>query len=234
MAMMLSSDPSFSAVELLDASDWFNLLSEAGRAAVRESVREVPVAAGEALSHQGDLPHAWCGVLEGLIKLSSVNAEGRAVTFAALAPGGWYGEATMLREAPFAVDALALRPSRVLMLPAHVFFALLEAEFSFSRYTMRLLSERLHWFMGHCHANRASDTHARVVRAVVGLFQPAASLAGFTELRISQEEVANIAGVSRQSCNSALKQLCDAKVLDIDYGTMRLLDATRLSKLVSG
>jgi len=234
MASILGPDPSFSAEALLEESGWFRLLSEAGQDAVRQSVREVAISAGEALSHQGDVPHAWCGVLEGLIKLSSVNAEGRAVTFAGLAPAGWFGEATLLREAPFAVDALALRPSRVLMMPAHVFFDLLQEELAFSRFIMRLLSERLHWFMGHCYANRTHDTQARVARAVVGLFHPAACRSSFTELRISQEEVANIAGVSRQSCNSALKHLCDAGVVEIDYGTMRLLDLAHLRKLVDG
>lgn len=87
--------------------------------------------------------------------------------------------------------------------------------------------------MGHCYANRANDSHARVARAVVGLFQPAASLSSFTELRISQEEVANIAGVSRQSCNRALKQLCEARLLEIEYGTMRVLDARRLRQLLN-
>ena len=213
-------------------ASWFRLLSESAQVLVQQTSREVAIAGGQALSHQGDRPHAWCGVLEGLIKLSSVSADGRAVTSAGLAPGGWFGEATLLREAPFSVDAMALRPSRVLMLPADVFFELLKDEFAFSRYIMRLLSERLHWFMGNSYANRATDAHARVIRAVVGLFQPAASRSTFTELRISQEEVANIAGVSRQSCNMALKQLCDEKVLAIDYGTMRVLDPVGLRKLV--
>lgn len=44
--------------------------------------------------------------------------------------------------------------------------------------------------------------------------------------------MANIAGVSRQSCNSALKQLCEAKLSEIDYGAMRVLDSAGLRRLV--
>jgi CRP/FNR family cyclic AMP-dependent transcriptional regulator len=225
-------DPSFSVQELLEASGWFPFLAADNQRAVRDALREIPVAAGQAASHQGEVPHGWCGVLEGLIKLSSVNAEGRAVTFTGLAPGGWFGEATLLRDAPFSVDAIALRPSRIVMLPADVFFQLLQADFAFSRFIMTLLSERLHWFMGHCYANRANDSRVRVARAVVGLFQPAACVSKVTELRISQEELSNIAGVSRQSCNSALKELCEAKLLAIDYGVTRLLDPRGLRSLV--
>jgi len=231
MAVPHRPDPSFSVEGLLAESGWFPLLSATSQRLVRGAVREVAVGAGEAVSHQGELPHAWCGVLEGLIKLSSVNAEGRAVTFTGLAPGAWFGEATLLRDAPFSVDAVALRPSRVVRLPAEVFFHLLRTDFPFSRYIMTLLSERLHWFMGHSH-HRANESHARVTRAVLGLFQPAACVSKLTELRISQEELANIAGVSRQSCNSALKRLCDERLLEIDYGIMRLLDADGLRRLV--
>ncbi|MEO7336956.1 MAG: Crp/Fnr family transcriptional regulator [Caldimonas sp.] len=225
-------DPSFSVHELLEVSGWFPLLAPDNQRAVLDALREIPVAAGEAASHQGEVPHGWCGVLDGLIKLSSVNAEGREVTFTGLVPGGWFGEATLLRDAPFSVDAIALRQSRIVMLTADVFFQLLQADFAFSRFIMTLLSERLHWFMGHCYANRANDSRVRVARAVVGLFQPAACVSKVTELRISQEELANIAGVSRQSCNSALKELCEAQLLAIDYGITRLLDPSRLKNLV--
>ncbi|MBU1439755.1 MAG: Crp/Fnr family transcriptional regulator [Gammaproteobacteria bacterium] len=228
---MNASEPEFSLEGLLEASGWYPLLSLPARQAVRDALRVESIATGTALSHQGDIPHAWCGVLVGLIKLSSVDAEGRAVTFCGLAPGSWFGEATLLRDAPFAVDAQALRPSKAAMLPADTFFWLLDTEPGFSHYILRLLSERLHWFMGHCYANRATDSHGRVARAVVGLFQPAGA-ASLTELRISQEEVSNIAGVSRQSCNTALRQLCASGMLEIDYGVMRVLDPSALRKLV--
>ncbi|NUZ08011.1 cyclic nucleotide-binding domain-containing protein [Piscinibacter koreensis] len=225
-------DPGLSLGELLEGSGWFPILAPDSRQAVRNALREFSVATGEAVSHQGEVPHGWCGVLDGLIKLASVDTEGRGVTFTGLAPGGWFGEATLLREAPFSVDAVALRASRIVMLPADVFFQLLQADFAFSRFIMTLLSERLHWFMGHCYANRTHDSHARVARALVGLFQPAACMCRLTELRISQEELAYIAGVSRQSCNRALRELREARLLAVDYGIMRLLDAGRLRRLV--
>lgn len=121
----------------MEESGWFRLLSQSGQEGARQALREVGISAGEALSHQGDVPHAGCGILEGLLKLSSVSADGRAVTFTGLTPGSWFEEATLLRDAPCSVDALALRPSRVVMMPAYVFFGLLEAEFAFSRYIMR-------------------------------------------------------------------------------------------------
>lgn len=216
---------------LLEVSGWYHLLSAPARDAVRDALRVEVIPTGTALSHQGDVPHAWCGILQGLIKLSSVGIDGRAVTFCGLPPGSWFGEATLLRDAPFSVDAQALRPSKAAMLPAETFFWLLDSERGFNHYILKLLSERLHWFMGHCYANRVTDAQGRVVRAVVGLFQPAGA-SSQTELRISQEEVAHVAGVSRQSCNTALRQLCADGLLQIDYGAMRVLDAEALRKLV--
>lgn len=231
MSVLVLSETELSIEGLLAESGWYPALSQDARHVARTALRIEAIPCGIALSHQGDVPHAWCGILEGLIKLSSVGADGRAVTFCGLAPGSWFGEATLLRDAPFSVDALALRPSKVAMLPADTFFWLLDNEKEFARYIMKLLSERLHWFMGHSYANRATDSHARVVRAVVGLFQPAGA-SSMTELRISQDEIAIIAGVSRQSCNIALRQLCDSNLLQIDYRAMRVLDSKGLSRLV--
>ena len=44
------------------------------------------------------------------------------------------------------------------------------------------------------------------------------------EIRISQEEIGLLAGISRQRVNQALRKLEDAGLLQIDYGSITILD----------
>jgi len=55
----------------------------------------------------------WFGVVEGLLKMSSDNAQGMTMTFAGLPPGGWFGEGTALKREPYRYNIQALRKSVV-------------------------------------------------------------------------------------------------------------------------
>ena len=41
----------------------------------------------------------WFGVVEGLLKMSSDNAQGQTMTFTGVPPGGWFGEGTAMKRA---------------------------------------------------------------------------------------------------------------------------------------
>ena len=40
----------------------------------------------------------WFGVVEGLLKMSTENAQGQTMTFTGMPPGGWFGEGTALKR----------------------------------------------------------------------------------------------------------------------------------------
>ena len=65
----------------------------------------------------------------------------------------------------------------------------------------------MQWFLGKVTDHHPLDTDSQVARAVAGLFHPWLHPGGDTHLQVSQEEIANLSGVSRQRCNAALKQL---------------------------
>ena len=88
----------------------------------------------------------------------------------------------------------------------------------------------MHWFLGNFTAHHLLDTDSQVARALAGLFHPFLYPGADTHLQISQEEVANLTGVSRQRCNAALKRLQEAAIVEIEYGGITVLDLPRLRK----
>lgn len=216
--------------DLLKNSAWFPLLEPVAQQRVLGDVREDPVAQGGALSRRGDIPAHWYGVIEGLLKWTVTSDHGRSVTLGGLSAGSWFGEGTLLRGAPRTADVIALRPSRVAVLPQDTFEWLHATQRSFDHFLLRQINERMHWFLGNFTAHHLLDTDSQVARALAGLFHPFLYPGAETHLQISQEEVANLTGVSRQRCNAALKRLQEAAIVEIEYGGITVLDLPRLRK----
>lgn len=222
---------SLSIDELLDNSSWFTELDEATRRQVRGDISERVLAQGDSLGHSGERQHAWFGVLEGLIKWSIPSRDGRSVTLAGQSVGSWFGEGTLLRNTPRPSDLVALRHSRVAQLPFHTFDWLRHHSPSFNDFLLSQVNERMHWLMAHFAAYCLLGTDSRVALALVGMVHPLPNPFGGRHLQLSQEELANLAAVSRQSCNSALMRFKEAGLVRSEYGGIVVLDLPGLQAL---
>ena len=216
--------------ELLLSSPWYHRLSDEVQARVRSEMREQPVLAGAALSRRGDSPHHWYGVVSGLLKWSLTTADGRSITFGGLSPGSWFGEGTLLRGLPRPADVIALQPSRVAVMQADTFEQLYKSELAFNHFLIQQINERMFWFMESWAADRVLDVDGQVRRALAGLFHPWLYPCGLRHVAISQEEVSNLAGVSRPRCNRALRLLEEQGLLTLEYGGLTVLDLDGLRR----
>lgn len=218
--------------DLLARSAWFPLLNGAAQSRVRDGLREVDVPQGGALCRRGDTPLHWYGTIEGLLKWTVTSGDGRSVTLGGLSAGSWFGEGTLLRGSPRTADIIALRPSRVALVPVETFEWLHATERSFDHFLLRQINERMHWFLGTFTAHHLLDTDSQVARALAGLFHPFLYPGMDRHLQISQEEIANLTGVSRQRCNAALKRLQESGIVQIEYGGITVLDLPGLRRYV--
>lgn len=223
--------PALSIAQLLAHSPWYAHVSAAARAQVRQDMSERAIGIGDPLGFQGQSQHSWFGVLEGLLKWSISAADGRTVTLGGQSVGSWFGEGTLLRSQPRNADLIALRHSRVALMPYETFDWLRRTEPAFNEFVLLQINERLHWFMGNYAAHRLLDTDRLVARALVGLVHPIANPQGERYLMISQEELANLANLSRQRCNTSLAAMQRSGVVQVGYGAIRILNLRALEQL---
>ncbi len=216
--------------DLLLGSAWFPRLDAATRARVRSDMHEQDVPAGAALTRRGELPRHWFGVSHGLLKWSLDGEDGRCVTLGGLSVGSWFGEGTLLRGAPRWADVIALQDSRVAVMPQETFEWLHDTNLPFCHFLLVQINERMHWFSGADAAHRLLDADGQVARALAGLFHPWLYPSGERHVPVSQEEIANLSGVSRPRCNRALKRLELAGLLRLDYGGLTVLDVAGLRR----
>lgn len=217
---------------LLDNSAWFPELEPVAQARVLDDMRETEIGSGGYLCRRDEYPLHWYGTIEGLLKWSVTAADGRSATLGGLSVGSWFGEGTLLRSTPRTADIVALRPSRVALMPVETFQWLHATQRSFDLYLLQQINERMHWFLGNFAAHHLLDTDSNVARALVGLFHPWLHPGSDPHLKVTQEEIAHLSGVSRQRCNAALKRLAADGLIEIEYGGITVTDLASLRQRV--
>jgi CRP-like cAMP-binding protein len=186
--------------------------------------------AGACICRKGDPASAWLGVIEGLVKIHSLSQAGKSVTFAGIPAGGWFAEGSVLRGQPFMYDTVALRDSRIALMPEATFRWLLDTSIPFNRFLLRQLNERLGQFIGMIEHDRLLEPDARVARALASLFNPHLYPNSDPHIQISQEELGYLAGASRQRVNRSLQVLGKAQLIKVDYGLVTVLDLQGLQR----
>ena len=207
---------------------WLRLLLPDQRARAVASLQVGDAAAGDYVCRVGKPVTYWFGVVEGLLKMSSDNAEGMTMTFTGVPPGGWFGEGTALKREPYRYNIQALRKSVVAGLPIESFHWLLDHSIGFNRFVMNQLNERLGQFIAAREIDRISSPNVRVARNLAALFNPVLYPGVGEVLRITQQELAYLVGLSRQRVNEALKTLDALAMIRIEYGGLRVLNLPAL------
>jgi len=219
--------------DMLGKTIWARSLNQEQLARVQSEVTSRKICAGGFVCRKGDAVTHWIGVHEGLLKMSSVSPEGKTVSFAGMANGGWLGEGSLLKDEPRKYDVIALRESQLLYMPKATYLWLLDNSIAFNRFLVTQLNERLALFISLVEYDRMLEPDARVARCLAALLNPYLNPGIGLELQISQEEVGNLSGASRQRANQALQVLEKAGLLKVDYGSITILDLDGLRQFHS-
>ena len=190
---------------------------------VRES-HELHIPVGGHAVRCGDPADHWFGVIEGLLKMSLSQPDGRVSTFTGVTAGGWAGEGSLLKVGRWRYDAVAVRSTRVASVPRSTFERLVSSSLPFNRYLLTHLNARLSLFIGLVEYDRLLGPDARVARCLASLFDPDLYPRTGSCVQLSQDEIGLLAGVSRQRANKALHALERAGLLRVEFGSVTVLD----------
>jgi CRP-like cAMP-binding protein len=216
----------------LDAIPWLRLLKPDERQRAVDDLRISEAHPGEFVCRMGRPVTYWFGVVDGLLKMSTDNAEGQTMTFTGVPPGGWFGEGTALKREIYRYNIQPLRKSLVAGLHVDTFHWLLDYSIGFNRFVMNQLNERLGQFIAAREIDRLNNPDIRVARSLASLFNPALYPGVGAVLRITQQELAYLVGLSRQRVNEALTALAEQGSIRVEYGGLRILDLQALRSQV--
>jgi CRP/FNR family cyclic AMP-dependent transcriptional regulator len=214
---MLLHDSSRPAVQFLQAQPWFAQLPAPERVRV----------AGAVMLHANQEVKGWYAVLSGLVKIQSQNAEGRLSAFMGVPGGEWLGGGSVMKDEPRRYDVIALRETELLCLPRAEFAQLRATSLPFNHALSDHLNLRLGQAMAIIEAGRIRSPEQRVALSLSRMFWH-----GRRSLALSQEELAVLAGLSRQTVNGILKEFERQQIVTLDFGRVGIADEARLMALL--
>jgi CRP/FNR family cyclic AMP-dependent transcriptional regulator len=212
----------------LNGIPWLRVLDSKDRGIAERAIQVATALPGDHLCRFGRPATYWFGLIDGLLKMSNDDSGGAMVTYTGVPPGGWFGEGTLLKHEPYRYNIEALRKSTVAGLPVDTFHALLESSLPFNRFILNQVNERLGQFIAALEIDRMTDPDSRVARNLAALFHPVLYPGVGELLRITQQELGYLVGLSRQRVNEALNHIQQAGMIRIEYGGVRVLDLERL------
>ena len=214
--------------ERLTEAHWARQLTGPQLARVLHDTQVARYEAGAVVCREGEPAQHWVGVLDGMVKVDTVSAEGRSTTFIGVSSGGWLGEGSLLKREPRPYEVITLRDSWIALMPMETFNWLFETSLAFNHFLVHQLNARLGQFVAVVESRRIQTTTAQVAVCVAGLFNPALCSPTSLDLRISHEEIARLCGLSRQIAGRALHELELAGLVRMQYGAIHVLDVEGL------
>lgn len=208
----------------LGSDEWFGTCAPALREELLRLARVHRLAPGESLFARGSEADGLCCVIAGALSIGTLNAEGHRALLAYLEPYQWFGEISLIDGRPRTHDAVSNGPSQVLVVPREAMLAWLEVHPAMWRELARLACRKLRVLFVAVEELAQLPLEERLWRRLQLVAQGYGSReAPRRRIRLAQEVLAQMLGVSRQSINKALKMLEARGQLRLHYGEIELL-----------
>ncbi|MEI7453164.1 MAG: Crp/Fnr family transcriptional regulator [Actinomycetes bacterium] len=211
----------------------FAALDVEGAAALRASLVERSVVKGEVLFSEGDPGDRMYVIVDGKIKLGQTSGDGRESLLAVLGPGEMFGELSLFDPGVRTSTATGLTDAIVLGLGNDQLRPWLAGRPEVAAALLQALARRLR------RTNEAmadlvfSDVPGRVAKALMDLGEKFGTILPdglMVTHDMTQEELAQLVGASRETVNKALADFAQRGWIRLESRQVLILDVERLGK----
>lgn len=184
----------------------------------------------EIIFMRGDPGDALLGVVTGRVRISASRAGGKEVFLNIMEPGDAFGEIGLLDGSPRTAGATAMAKTELMILQRDAFMGLLRSEPQLAEHVIQLLCKRVRWTAEQMEDSALLTVPAKIAKRILSL----ASVHGRSspegaKLSISQEELAQFLGLSRQIVNQHLQAWRAKEWISLGRGSITLVDPKALA-----
>ena len=230
---IISLMPNKNEEEVVRRAALFTALDDASAATLRESMSAVKVAKGQILFKEGDAGDRLFVVVEGKLKLGTSSGDGRENLLSILGPGDMFGELSLFDPGPRTATATAVVDSRLLALANNQVIGWVTAHPQVSLQLLGRLAQRLRKANDVLSDLVFADVPGRVAKAIIELgerFGTKKDDGLHVNHELTQEELAQLVGASRETVNKALADFASRGWVKLEPRAVVVLDYERLSK----
>src|SRR3974377_1285566 len=156
---------------------------------------------GSVIFANGDPGTGLMGVLEGAVKISVASADGRDIVLTIMHEGDIFGEIALLDGHPRTADATAMTDCELMVIERRDFIPFLRSQPDLTTQIIEILCARLRRTTEQVQDVTFLNLPARLAKAVLRLVGEAERTAPARTVTITQREISQIIGMSRESTN---------------------------------
>ncbi|MBP0623298.1 Crp/Fnr family transcriptional regulator [Cupriavidus consociatus] len=217
------------------AGAWFSQLPPALRQALLDDGCLRRLVPGETLFARGDRFDGLYCVASGTVQIHASGESGKAALLGLLEPGTWFGEICLFDGLPRTHDARAVSAAALWHLPRAPLERRLAQHPAWWQAFGRLLATKTRQAFDYVEETQLLPPAARIARRLAAIAHGYGNLPVHADavlrVRIPQEQLAQMLGLSRQTVNHALRELETRGLLRLEYGGIELLDLAALEAL---
>jgi CRP/FNR family cyclic AMP-dependent transcriptional regulator len=191
--------------------------------------------AGREIFSKGSPGQSLVAVLRGSIKISSLSNEGKEIVFNIINAPEIFGEIGVLDGEERSADATAMTDCELLVLNRRDFLHLLENRADLCMIMLRILCQRLRQTSEQVEDVMFRHLESRLAKALLHLAESGAMhgpQSSLVELHLSQRELGNMAGGSRESVNKILQNWHRQGLIDLGKASVLIRDVEALRRLI--
>lgn len=212
-----------------------DLLLPETKEALLKAGKRVSLGDGQLFQSRGNDQVGLVVILQGNVRLMTLNKDGTALLTAILGPGQQFNEVTLFANVHLTHDVVGMGDTELLVLNCDQFESLAQRHPEIMKALLVSNTQRMHQLVEILNDFRALPKRLVVARL---LFKNAKSqgAAGFNksvELRITQEDIAMFVGVTRAYLNKVLADLCTLGLIEVAYRKIRILDMARFEEWIA-
>jgi CRP-like cAMP-binding protein len=219
--------------DIVRSAPLFAALDEGAAISLRQSMVEVNLGRSDTLFDEGDQGDRLYVIVEGKIKLGRTSSDGRENLLAILGPGEMFGELSLFDPGPRTATATSVGDSRLIGLGHDAFEPWLMQHPEVAQTLLRALARRLRRTNETLADLVFTDVPGRVAKALLDLstrFGRPADDGILVAHELTQEELAQLVGASRETVNKALADFATRGWLRLEARAVVLLDVERLRR----
>jgi CRP/FNR family transcriptional regulator, cyclic AMP receptor protein len=207
----------------LNAEGWLSQQPSDFQARMAAAGRWVSIPRGQPIFIAGDEPAALFGLERGLLDVALPIGAGEEAISLRIGPGSWLGDASVLAGILHSTSAWAAIDSRLFRISISSIIAELDQHAESTKYFFKLAAINAAFAMSELAEVLTLPPRARFARLLLRL------AAADGTVRITQEELGRITGMSRAAFRRSFAGLLQADAVRTEYGGIRILNRTKLS-----
>jgi CRP-like cAMP-binding protein len=211
----------------------FTALEESAAISLHASMDSVKISKGSILFAEGDEGDHLYVILDGKIKLGTSSGDGRENLLSILGPGEMFGELSLFDPNPRTSTATAVTDAKLLSLGQAKLIPWLAENPKVALNLLASLAQRLRRTNDAVGDLVFSDVPGRVAKALIDLgerFGKQTDEGLLVNHDLTQEELAQLVGASRETVNKALADFAGRNWLKLDGRAVLITDLERLTK----